>query len=262
MGGYDNFVRRMNAGGTNMRLEQIENARKLVEYTFADDPSYLEDGAKIWYSDRIIHPRIYRHSFKNTLPDHAEIQTILEEPFYVGDIIPWGKENGYWLCTSAINLHNINWEGTLTFCNSYLKFKSKVDGTIREYPVPMYNATQYGSGENSEYVTLFAHRQRMLTIGAEAHILLLPKDEHTILLDNGSRFLLDANKNMPTAYKITQMDTTSFESWEKPGYLRIYIVEDQLNRKTDDTENMVADMWEDVVGNNDEVHEPENDSWI
>ena len=261
MGGYGNFIKRMNAGGTTMRTEQIENGRKLLEATFADDPSYLPNGAKIWYTDRKIYPRIYQHSFKTTLPDTAQIQTMIDDPFYVGDIIPWGKDNGYWLCTSLVNLHGMNWEGTLTFCNSYLKFKSPIDGTIREYPVPMYNATQYGSGENSEYVTFQRERQRMITIGAEAHIMLLMKDEHTIALDNGSRFLLDANKENPTAYRLTQMDTTSFQNNEH-GYLRLYIVEDPLNRKTDDTENMVADMWEDEVGNNEEVHEPGNDLWL
>lgn len=259
---YNNFITRMRAGGTTVRLEQIENGRRLLEYSFADDPSYIVEGCPVWYSDRTIYPRIYGHSYKTTMPDTAEIQTVIDDPFYVGDIISWGEDNGYWMVTSVKNLHSINWEGTLEECNSYVKFKSKVDGSIREYPIPIYNATQYGSGETSEYVSVSRTRTKMVTLGAEAHIFYLPIDEHTVLLDNGSRFLLDLNKYLPTAYKLTQIDTTTNNTNAKGGMLRIYILEDPLNRKTDDVENMVADMWEDSEGNNSEVHEEMNSSWI
>ena len=43
MSSYQNFLIRMNAGGTTMRNEQIENAQHLVKQTFADDPSYIPD---------------------------------------------------------------------------------------------------------------------------------------------------------------------------------------------------------------------------
>ena len=259
---YNNFLTRMRAGGTTARLEHIENGRRLLEDTFADDPSYISEGCPVWYSDKIVYPRIYGHSYKTTLPDTAEFQTRIDDPLCLGEIIPWGKDNGYWLCTSSINLHDVNWEGTLTLCNCYVKIKSPVDGTIRTYPVPMYNATQYGSGEYSEFVSVAKHREKIMTIGAEAHIILLMLDEHTLPIDNGFRFLIDYNNTNPTAYRVTQMDTSTYSNGQKPGYLRLYVVEDQLNRKTDDVENMVADMWEDPVGNNSEVHEESNDSWI
>lgn len=262
MGGYDNFLKRMNAGGTTMRLEQIENGRELIKSTFADDPSYVVDGCPVWYSDKTVYPRIYGLSHKPNLPDVAEFQTMYDDPLYSGEIIPWGKDNGYWICTSSINLHDINWDGTLMYCNSYLKIKSPIDGSIREYPVPIYNATQYGSGENSEYVSVSKRRHRLITLGVQSHIMILMCDKHTVAIDNGFRILLDYNKKVPTAYRVTQMDTTTFSAGNKPGYLRLYLVEDQLNRTTDDVENMVADMWEDPVGSNSEVHEFGNDSWI
>ena len=62
MGGYQNFLRRMNAGGNTMRNEQIENSLHLVRYTFADDPSYIPDGVQVWNSERILHPRIYQET--------------------------------------------------------------------------------------------------------------------------------------------------------------------------------------------------------
>ena len=43
MGGYQNFLRRMNAGGNIMRDEQIHNALHMIQETFADDPSYIKN---------------------------------------------------------------------------------------------------------------------------------------------------------------------------------------------------------------------------
>ena len=252
MGGYANFLKRMNAGGTNMRREQIENAQRLIGQTFTDDPSYVEEGTPVWYSDRVLHPRIYDYKWKSTTPFQTTFQTQIFEPVYLGDVLKWNDDNGYWMCVGVHNLHGINWEGTLQFCNFRLKFKSPKTGEIREYPVAMYNATQYGSGEE---------RREMITIGSSAHIIYLSCDEHTVLLDNGCRFLIDRNLKFPSAFKLTQMDTSSYATGEKGGYLRMYVLEDQFNPKTDDAENMVADAFEDAVGNGAELKE-NTDMWI
>ena len=50
MGGYQNFLRRMNAGGNMMRNEQIHNALHLLQEIFADDPSYIPAGVTVWNS--------------------------------------------------------------------------------------------------------------------------------------------------------------------------------------------------------------------
>ena len=252
MSGYHNFLKRMNAGGKTMREEQIENAKRLLEYTFTDDPSYVIGGTPVWYSDRVLHPRIYDYKWKSTTPFQATIQTQIHEPIYLGDVIKWNDDNGYWMCVGIHNLHDINWEGTLQFCNFKLKFKSPKTGEIREYPVSMYNATQYGTGEE---------KRHLMTIGSSAHIIYLSCDEHTVLLDNGHRFLIDKNLILPTAYKITQMDTSSYATSATGGFLRLYVLEDQFNPKTDDVENMIADAWEDRVGSGSELKE-DTDLWL
>ena len=242
----------MNAGGTTMRSEQIENAQRLLEQTFIDDPSYVVVGTPVWYSDRILHPRIYDYKWKSTTPFQATIQTLIKEPIYLGDVIKWSEDNGYWMCVGVENLHGVNWEGTLHFCNFRLKFISPKTGEIREYPICMFNATQYGTGEE---------RRDMITIGSSAHIIYLTCDEHTILLDNGSRFLIDKNLKLPTAYQLTQMDTSSFAAGDKNGFLRLYVLEDQFNPKTDDAINMIANAWEDKINNANELKASE-DKWI
>lgn len=252
MSGYANFLKRMNAGGKTMREEQIENAGRLLEQTFTDDPSYLVNGTSIWYSDRIIHPRIYDYKWKSTTPFQASIQTQLHEPIYLGDVFQWNEDNGYWMCVGVHNLHGINWEGTLQYCNFRLKFLSPKTGELREYPISMYNATQYGTGEE---------RRDLITIGSAAHIIYLSCDEHTLLLDNGHRFLIDKNLQLPTAYKLTQIDTSSYSAGDNGGFLRLYVLEDQYNPKTDDAVNMIADAWEDKIGSASELVE-KDDVWI
>ena len=84
MGAYQNFLRRMKAGGNSMRDDQIHNALHMVQETFADDPSYVPDGVTIWNSDRIIHPRIYNQTYRSTSPAQANIQTMIHEPIYMG----------------------------------------------------------------------------------------------------------------------------------------------------------------------------------
>lgn len=243
MSGYENFLLRMNACGNTLREEHIENSKMLLNMTFTDDPSYIPEGVKVWYSDRIIHPRIYDYKWKSTTPFQATIQTLINEPFYLGDVVPWGKENGYWMVVGVNNLHGINWEGVLQYCNYRIKFISPLNGEIREYPISMINATQYGTGE--EY-------KNLISIGSAAHIVYLSCDEHTVLLNNGFRFLLDKNTQKPTAYKLTQVDSTSFAN-DKGGYLRLSVLEEQFNPKTDNAEKMIADFYEDIVGNNTEV---------
>lgn len=252
MGGYANFLKRMNAGGITLREEQIENAQRHLQQTFADDPSYQVNGCPVWYSERILHPRIYDYTWKSTLPAQASFQTELNEPVYLGDVLHWNEENGYWMCIGVTNLHGINWEGTLQFCNFWLKFRSPITGEIRKYPISMYNATQYGTGEDAK---------TRMTIGSSAHIIYLTCDEHTMYLDNGCRFLIDKNLKVPTAYKLTQMDTSSYAAGQDKGFLRMYVLEDQYNPKTDDAENMLADAWEDKVGNGTELKD-NNDSWL
>jgi len=83
IGGYQNFLRRMNAGGNTMRDEQVENALRLVRKTFADDPAYVPEGVKIWNSNRIIHPRMYTQRYRSTSPAQAKIQTMIDEPIYM-----------------------------------------------------------------------------------------------------------------------------------------------------------------------------------
>jgi hypothetical protein len=257
VGGYENFLKRMNAGGKTMREEQIENALHLVRQTFADDPSYIVDGVTVWNTNRLIHPRIYSDKYRSTSPAQASIQTMINEPFYMGDVIPW-PDHGYWLCVNANNLHGIQWEGTLSFCNHKVKFFSPLNGELVEYPISVLNATQYGSGQTDKW-----DDELRMTIGTSQQIVYISFDKHTVLLDSGFRFLLDRNQTLPTAYQITQADTISYSDGGDKGYIQLTVIEDQYNPKTDNKELMIANYTPDPVGTGEELKDTDkSDQWI
>lgn len=252
MGGFQNFLLRMKAGGNTMRNEQIENAMRLVQQTFADDPSYVPDGVTVYHTDRLIHPRIYLHKYRTTSPAQANIQTQIYEQFFVGDVIPW-PEHGYWLCVEANNLHGIQWEGTLQFCNHTIRFYSPLNGEIVEYPISLINATQYGSGETAK---------EYMRIGTSQLIVYITYDEHTVLLDSGFRFLIDKNNNLPTAFEVKQADMVSYSDNGQHGYIQLSVLENQFNPKTDNKELMIADYYPDPVGTGEELKDEQNVDWI
>lgn len=245
----------MNAGGTTMRNEQIENALQLVRQTFIDDPSYIPEGVNIWHSDRIIHPRIYSQKYRSTSPAQANIQTMINEPIYMGDVIPW-PEHGNWLCINANNLHGIQWEGTLAFCNYKIKFFSPLTKEIVEYPISAINSTQYGSGETDRY-----DQKLHMTIGTSQMIIYITFDEHTCLIDSGFRFLMDRNKNNPTAFEVKQADTISYSDANGRGYIHLTVAEDQFDPKRDNKELMIADYNFDPVGTGAELKD-KTELWI
>lgn len=238
-----------------MRKEQIENALHLVSQTFEDDPSYVAEGVQVWRSDRILHPRFYSQRFRSTSPAQALIQTMIHEPFYMGDVVLW-PEHGYWLCVNANNLHGIQWEGTLSFCNYVVKFLSPLTKEIREYPISAINSTQYGSGKTDRY-----DEKLHMTIGTSQMIVYISFDEHTRLIDSGFRFLLDRNDVNPTAFEVKQADTISYSDSNERGYIHLTVAETQFDPKRDNKELMIADFTFDPVGTGAELKD-KTDLWI
>lgn len=119
-------------------------------------------------------------------------------------------------------------------CKYSIKFVSPISGEIVEYPVYDINSTQYGSGETSE---------DHLTLGTSQHLIYIPYNEETIKLDSGFRFLIDKNRDNPTAYRLAQVDPGGYSCGKDDGLIQWTIVESQFDEKTDSKELMVADYF-------------------
>lgn len=222
------FNKRMSLSGGSLREEYIFNTRKLLDETFADDPSFMSDiyfwrlGLKEYRNELPIDIRLFGRSYSAANGVTVKFQTLYNTPVVVGDIIYDAKEDEYLICTEAFNIDDMNYKGKFTLCNWILKWQKK-DGTILEYPCYDMNSTQYNSGEQSN---------RNFTIGSSQHMLTLPCDENTVELSTPQRFYLDKATINPTSFIVTQNDTTSY-NYGKKGLVKVTVFETQNNSATD-----------------------------
>lgn len=224
----DKFNKRMSLNGGTLRNEYIFNTRKLLNETFADDPSFTfgvyfwKLGLKEYIHERPIDIRLYGRSFSAANGVTVKFQTLYDTPIIVGDVIYDTEKDEYLICTESFDIDGINYKGKFTLCNWILKWQKK-DGTILEYPCYDMNSTQYNSGEQSN---------KNFTIGSSQHMLTLPCDENTVELSTPQRFYLDKAKDNPTTFIVTQNDNTSY-NYGKKGLVKVTVYEYQNNTGTD-----------------------------
>ena len=224
----DRFNKRMSLSGGSLRKDSIFNTRQLLKETFADDPSFVSGvyfwrlGLKEYKYEQPVGIRLYDRSFSAANGVTVKFQTLYEAPVIVGDIVYDSNEDAYWICTESFNIDNINYKGKFTLCNWILKWQNK-EGKILEYPCYDMNSTQYNSGEQSN---------RNFTIGSSQHMITLPSDENTIILNTPQRFYLDKNTDNPTSFIVTQNDTTS-HNYGRKGLVKLTVYESQNNSETD-----------------------------
>lgn len=145
------------------------------------------------------------------------------------------KVDGRFWIISALPDNNKMYEKAIMWqCKHTLHFISPLSGEVVEYPVYDLNSTQYGSGETAK---------TYMKIGTAQHLIYIPYNEETIKLDNGFRFLIDKNRENPTAYRLTQVDSESYSCGAEDGLLQWTVVESQYDEKTDNKELMVADYY-------------------
>ena len=240
----DKFNKKMSYVGGSLRNENIINSRNLLKEMFADDASYALGiyfwrlGLKEYQHESPIDIRLYGRSFSAANGVTVKFQTLHDTPIIVGDIIYDIKEDEYLICTEAFNIDNVHYQGKFTLCNWILKWQNK-DGKILEYPCHDINSTQYNSGEQSN---------RNFTIGSSQHMLTLPCDENTVILNTPQRFYLDKNTDNPTSFIVTQNDTTSY-NYGKKGLVKVTVYEYPNNSDTDRPDLGICD-YIDVDANN------------
>lgn len=156
-------------------------------------------------------------------------------------------DGAFWLVSSLPDNNRIYEKAVLWKCKYSIRFVSPLTGEIVEYPVYSTNSTQYGTGEAGK---------TQMTVGEDQHLIYLPYNEETIMLDAQTRFLMDKNKVDPTAYRITRVDPISYavgDERAEDGLIQWAVLEDQFNAATDNAELMVADYYTSVPGGTEET---------
>lgn len=163
-----------------------------------------------------------------------------------GQYIKYG--DGFWLVSSLPDNNRIYEKAVLWKCKHTIRFISPLTGEIVEYPVFSSNSTQYGTGEATK---------TNLNVGEDQHLIYLPYNKETIMLDDQFRFLMDKNRIKPTAYRVTRVDPVSYavgaENYDD-GLIQWSVIEDQFNDATDNADLMVADYYHTVFGSVEEEH--------
>lgn len=144
-------------------------------------------------------------------------------------------EKAVWMISAMPDNNRIYEKAVLWKCKHTIRFLSPITGNVVEYPVYSTNSTQYGTGVSEK---------TNMDVGDDQHLIYLPYNEETILLDVDFRFIMDKNRTHPTVYSITRVDPVSFavgdESFED-GLIQWAVQEDQFDEARDSRDFMVAD---------------------
>lgn len=228
---FDRFKKKMELSGGSLRNENIKNSKMLLNETFADDASFAlgiymwelgKIGKDAYIDSDVIKIRFYERKFSTANGGLMKFQTLEDTPIIVGDIIYDSINDEYWICTESFIIDEIHYQGKFTLCNWILRWQNET-GKILEYPCQDINATQYNSGEKGN---------KQFVIGSAQHTLTLPSDENTIMISTPQRFYLDKNKINPTAYIVTQNDTTSY-NYGKKGLVKVMVLQDVKDHASD-----------------------------
>ena len=236
----DRFNKKMRLSGGSLRDENIKNSQELLLETFEDDASFSkgiyrwELGTKSYEDKKSIKVRFYDRKFSNANGVQIKFQTLIDTPMQVGDVLYDSVANEYLLCTECFLIDGVHYQGKVNLCNWMLRWQKKKTGEILEYPCHDINSTQYNSGETSN---------RQFTVGSSQHMLTLPCDENTVVLNSPQRFYVDKNIENPTSFIITQNDTTSY-SYGKKGLIKVTVMECASNSKTDRPDLGICDYFE------------------
>lgn len=146
-------------------------------------------------------------------------------------------EGAIWLVSALPDNNRIYEKAVLWKCKHSIRFISPLTGEIVSYPVFSTNSTQYGTGE--------AEKTHM-NVGDDQHLVYLPFNKETILLDDNFRFIMDKNRTKPSVYRVTRVDPVSCavgDEHEEDGLIQWAVLEDQLNTAKDNIEMMIADYY-------------------
>lgn len=218
---WDTYRDRMQLSGTNTQDFWVKHARSSLTRSLIDSPScrnVLVDGKETRMS-------IMRHAESG----YKKIASMPGETLKHGGLVDWA--NSKWLITDVDADDLIYQRGVMRRCNHVLRWISSKTGDIREKWCVVEDGTKYLIGERT---------REFLTIGDGRMAVTIAKDEDTVELQRGLRFLIDdEDSDFVTAYQITKSNKL-FNVYNGEGVFRFILNEVQLT-DNDDVERRIAD---------------------
>lgn len=206
---------RIKQSGPTIYHEQVKDAQDILAYGFCDDVSY-NPNIVLYDSNDKIPIKIYDIKSSASYGITAKFLAMHNKPVELGQLLYDTTKNEYWLCVESFNVSNIHNEGKLGKCHRFLKWQDK-NGIIKEIPAIITTASKYNNGENGTEVVY---------IGSDQLMIFMPLNKDTIKLDRNAKLLIDENKENPTIYRITRIDTALYTYMGK-GVISIIATECQ-----------------------------------
>lgn len=212
--------------------------------------SFLGSDVLIYNKRLHSRPKSVRAIVQNKTSDVYNSTTVRQILCNIG-ILKCGQyvkhEGAYWMVSGLPDNNRIYEKAVLWKCKHSIRLVSPLNGRIVEYPVYSTNSTQYGTGESEK---------RHINVGDDQHLIYIPYNEETILLDDRFRFIMDKRRDHPTVYRITRVDPVSYAVGDErmeDGLIQWAVLEDQLNMEADNPGLMVADYYTKIPGGTEET---------
>uniref|UniRef100_UPI004056AFCD hypothetical protein n=1 Tax=Agathobacter sp. TaxID=2021311 RepID=UPI004056AFCD len=204
---------------SNPRKEMLRE-KKIQVHSLYELSMDREDDTLLNGKNFVKSPRIFDHKLVDSVHHKITVETIHENDWMeCGDYLEY--DNMIWLCLNSYSFHNLYCHATFMSCDWQIYWINE-NGELKSQYVIDQNNTQYNSGESGN---------NTMTLGAAQHMLKMPYNEDTIMLDSPQRFAIDKNTKKPTCYKVTQNGNTSYNYGK--GLCCLTVAETQLNLEKD-----------------------------
>lgn len=210
---FELMRKRIEQSGSALHHEQIKDARDILAYGFQDDVSYNPNISDLTTGHNI--PiKIYDQKFSASYGVTAKFLALHDAPVELGQLLFDSLKNEYWLCVESYDVSGIHNEGKLGKCMTFLKWQDS-NGIIRSTPVIITSASKYNNGELGT---------ESIKLGSDQLMIFAQLNDSTVKLDRGMIFFIDENKQNPSAYELTRIDTGLYAYMGK-GVVSIILTE-------------------------------------
>lgn len=158
-----------------------------------------------------------------------KIITMPGETLTNGTYVKWADE--IWLITSVDPQSEVYQSGSMTQCNYLLKWVNDRGEVVSRWVIAL-DGTKYLTGE---------YDQNTMTLGDSRLQLTMPRDDETVLVNRGDRFLIDdPDANQPMAYELTKVNRSG-AVYDGHGVFVHMLSEDNRQDGNDNYDLMIAD---------------------
>lgn len=184
---WDIYASRLNSAGATKREAQLKRTSRFLSSKLPDSLSYqavhidgMSQDVAIINTDNLDEKFIYSMPGEDIVP---------------GGVMRW--MNSYWLITEKDYANEVYTRAKIVQCNYLLKWVDSSD-IIHEQWCIVEDGTKYLTG-------IYEDRDFFVTRGDSRLGLTLPRNEHTVKMKRGDRFLIDdAESEIMLAYELTK----------------------------------------------------------